>query len=185
MRKFWIVCLLSAFSLSGCLAPKNETLTVTPLKLKAGEQAFAQINDQDIAAFHLKGKLKKPYLLKGVEYLPNHKERTLFSMEIPAKTYDSTLRIVQSSSAKYTRFGANLNGVSLRSHEALKIKPDAVNTQNPSSEFTLEDYNVLFLRQLSASGNLSSNPFNDIHGPENITMKKGEQIFAFVLTKKN
>ena len=185
MRKFWMICLLTAFSLSGCLAPQKETVTVTPLKLKAGEQAFAAINDQEIAAFHLKGKLKKPYLLKGIEYLPNHKERTLFYMEIPAKTYDSTLRIVQSSSSKSVRFGANLDGGSFRAHEDLKIKPDAVNTQNPSSEFTLEDYNVLFLRQLSASGNLSSNPFNDIHGPENITMKKGEQIFAFVLTKQN
>ncbi|MGX8237922.1 hypothetical protein [Exiguobacterium undae] len=185
MRKFWMICLLATFSLSGCLATQKETVTVTPLKLKAGEQAFAQINDQDIAAFHLKGKLKKPYLLKGVEYLPNHKERTLFSMEIPAKTYDSTLRIVQSSSAKYTRFGANLNGVSLRSHEALKIKPDAVTTKKPSSEFTLTNYNVLFFRQLSESENLSSNSFNDIQGPENVTVKKGEQIFAFVLTEQN
>ncbi|RDB32420.1 hypothetical protein [Exiguobacterium sp. RIT594] len=182
MKTYSVFLLTATFLLSGCTSPTSDTLTVSSIKLKAGEKVFAEINDQDIAAYHLKGKLNKNYLLKGVEYLPNHKERTLFSMEIESKKYDSTLRVLQSSSAKYIHFGANLEGGSIRAHEALKQKPVAFSTTGPSSNFTLSNYDVLLLRHVSTSGKIETHSLEDIYGPEDIDVKKDEQIFALVLT---
>lgn len=182
MKKFGIACLFATLLLSGCLSPENDRLTVTPLGIKAGEEAFAEINDQDIAAFHLEGKLSKAYLLRWVEFLPNHKERTLFSMEINPKTYDSTLRVLQSSSAKYIHFGANLEGTSMRGHDVLKRKPDAFSSEHLNDEITLSHYHVLLLRQLSVNNELRTYSIKDIYGPGDIDVKKGEQIFALVLS---
>lgn len=184
MKKFGIACLFATLLLSGCLSPENDRLTVTPIGIKAGEEAFAEINDQDIAAFHLDGKLGKAYLLRWVEFLPNHKERTLFSMEISPDDYDTTLRITQSSTAKYIRFGASFEGGIMRANEALKQKPVALSMQAQGDTFTISDYDVLTLRRLSTNidSEIKTSSSIDIHGPQDIDVKKDERVFALVLS---
>lgn len=199
--KNWMYISLAALILTGCSQNHNQiksatkkvpvtqaasTFTLAPLSVTEGEEKFAALANQQIGAVQLKGTVKTTHWLKGVEYLPNKQEHVLFSMELEPKKYDTTIRFSQSFSDDLIQFGIDVGETVLFGDDTFTHLDDYIvrGADFRSKTATATPYNLLMVYHLSKNEEMRGFNLNEVTGPADVPLKKGERIFGIVLSNQ-
>lgn len=198
--KKWLYIPLAALVLTGCnqeqaqeSVPKKaasadytSSLTISPVSITEGEEKFAALGNQQIGSVKLKGTLTSTHWLKGVEYLPNKKERTLFTLELEPKKYDTQVRFSQSFSDDKIHLGINVDDTTVQGDDSLTNLDDYMirGADFRSSTSASTPYNLLMVYHMTKKNGIRGFNLNEIMRPADVPLKKGERIFGIVLSNQ-
>ncbi len=196
--KKWLYIPLAALVLTGCnqeqaqeSVPKKaasadytSSLTISPVSITEGEEKFAALGNQQIGSVQLKGKLTKTHWLKGVEYLPNKKERSLFTLELEPKSYDTQVRFAQSFSDDKIHLGIDVDDTTVQGDHTFKQLDDYMvrGADFRSGPSAATPYNLLMVYHMTKNNGIRGFHLNDVTRPADVPLKKGERIFGIVLS---
>lgn len=198
--KKWLYIPLAALVLTGCnqeqaqeSVPKKaasadytSSLTISPVSITEGEEKFAALGNQQIGSVQLKGKLTKTHWLKAVEYLPNKKEHTLFTLELKPKKYDTQVRFSQSFSDDKIHLGIDANGTTVQGDDTFTNLDDYMirGADFRSGPSAATPYNLLMVYHMTKNNGIRGFNLNDVTRPADVPLKKGERIFGIVLSNR-
>ncbi|MGE6556376.1 hypothetical protein [Exiguobacterium artemiae] len=198
--KKWLYIPLAALVLTGCnqeqaqeSVPKKaasadytSSLTISPVSITEGEEKFAALGNQQIGSVQLKGKLTKTHWLKGVEYLPNKKERTLFTLELEPKKYDTQVRFSQSFSDDKIYLGLDVDDTTVQGDDSFKHLDDYMirGADFRSRASAATPYNLLMVYHMTTKNGIRGFNLNEVTRPADVPLKKGERIFGIVLSNQ-
>ncbi len=198
--KKWLYIPLAALVLTGCnqeqaqeSVPKKaasadytSSLTISPVSITEGEEKFATLGNQQIGSVKLKGTLKTTHWLKGVEYLPNKKERTLFTLELEPKKYDTQVRFSQSFSDDKIHLGLDVDDTTVQGDDSFKHLDDYMirGADFRSRASAATPYNLLMVYHMTTKNGIRGFNLNEVTRPADVPLKKGERIFGIVLSNQ-
>lgn len=198
--KKWLYIPLAALVLTGCnqeqaqeQVPKKaestaytSNLNISPVKITEGEETFAALANQQIGSVQLKGTLTSTHWLKGVEYLPNKKEHTLFTLELEPKKYDTQVRFSQSFSDDKIHLGLDVDGTAVQSDASFKNLDDYMirGADFRSRASAATPYNLLMVYHMTTKNGIRGFNLNEVTRPADVPLKKGERIFGIVLSNQ-
>ena len=198
--KKWLYIPLAALVLTGCnqeqaqeSVPKKaastaytSSLNISPVQVTEGEEKFAALGNQQIGSVKLKGTLKTTHWLKGVEYLPNKKERTLFTLELEPKKYDTQVRFSQSFSDDKIHLGLDVDDTTVQGDDSFKNLDDYMirGADFRSRASAATPYNLLMVYHMTTKNGIRGFNLNEVTRPADVPLKKGERIFGIVLSNQ-
>jgi len=198
--KKWFYIPLAALVLTGCnqeqaqepamkkaaSADYTSSLTISPVFITEGEEKFAALGNQQIGSVKLKGTLKTTHWLKGVEYLPNKKERTLFTLELEPKKYDTQVRFSQSFSDDKIHLGLDVDDTTVQGDDSFKHLDDYMiqGADFRSRASAATPYNLLMVYHMTTKNGIRGFNLNEVTRPADVPLKKGERIFGIVLANQ-
>lgn len=198
--KKWLYIPLAALVLTGCNqeqaqepTTKNATstaytsnLNISPVNITEGEEKFAALGNQQIGSVQLKGTLKTKHWLKGVEFLSNKKERTLFTLELEPKKYDTQVRFSQSFSDDKIHLGLDVDDTTVQGDHSFKNLDDYMirGADFRARASAATPYNLLMVYHMTTKNGIRGFNLNEVTRPADVPLKTGERIFGIVLSNQ-